>query len=248
MNNNGKVIGIFLAGLVLLPGCVHVPSYKPKSLDSIKSFNPLFTHKETKHNVTLGVNYLNDNAKFHLFNDRNILLDGEKVEIIHISVYNLSTDQYVISPNGIGAIQIPYTNVLRSLQTSSTDHLKKAGVVGGAIYGTLSGLTIAMFLPMGFYIIITGTMLVAWPIVATITMLPFLGKTIKSTIMNGCIDKDLKEKMLHREVIIPSGEKYEGLIFVKSSDYNPQFNVALTEQYHPDNKLIFDVDLSSTDI
>jgi len=259
MKLNTKIIGFVLAGLVLLPGCVRVPNYKPKSLDSIKSFNNILIHRETKSNVTVGISVLNNDAKLYLFNDRDLLFDNEKVEVIHISVHNLSTDQYIISPAEISIPQIPYSDVLQSVQTSSRYHLKNAGRVGGSVYGVLSGLTFSVFyLPtllgstvdkfgIGLVLTLAGAGFV-WPIVATIIASPFLGKAIKSAIMNGRINKDLKEKMLREKVIIESGSKYEGLIFVKKSDYKPQFSVTLQEQTNKDKTLIFDVDLSSIDI
>lgn len=255
MKLNGKSIGLLLAGLVLLPGCMRVPSYKPKSLQSISSD---FTYRGVEKSVVLQAQCLTKDEVYFLFGDRAKEL-LESVEVIHVSVHNLSTEDYILFSDAMSIIQIPYSDILRSIQTRSTDHLKKAGKVGGAVYGTLSALTLSFFAPkmifsthyksvlVGFYCC-THAMGVVWPIVAGLTVLPFIGKAIKSAIMNGRINKDLHEKMLHKDVIIKSGEKYEGLIFVKKADYRPHFTIDLINQLYTDNKIVFDVDLLSIEI
>src|SRR5437016_5236861 len=144
MNSKGKIVSIALTGLVLLPGCIRVPSYKPKSLQSISGD---FMYRGVEKGVVLQAKRLTKDEVYFLFGDRAKAL-LESVEVMHISVHNLSTEHYIISPGAMNIIQIPYSDTLRSIQTRSTDHLKKAGKVGGAVYGTLSGLTLAFFVPI----------------------------------------------------------------------------------------------------
>jgi len=251
MNRYSKVFAIILAGLVLLPGCTRVLSYKPKSLQSIGGN---FTYRGVEKGVVLQAKRLTKDEVYFLFGDRATEL-LESVEVIHTSVHNLSTEHYVISPHAMSIIQIPYSDILRSIQTRSTDHLKKAGKVGGSVYGTLSVLTLSFFVPMMIFnthskSILIGlyccshAMGIVWPIVAGLTVLPFIGKAIKSVVTNGRIDRDLKEKVLHKDTAIESGDKYEGLVFVKSSDYGPDFTVTMHEKDNPAHVIAFDVNLA----
>ena len=84
------------------------------------------------------------------------------------------------------------------------------------------------------------------PIAVNIIASLFIGKTIKSAIMNRRISKDLKEKIFRNNMIIKSGDKYEGLIFVKSSDYTPQFSATVREKDNRKNKIVFDVDVHAS--
>jgi hypothetical protein len=68
-------------------------------------------------------------------------------------------------------------------------------------------------------------------------------QTIKSFVINGRISKDIKVKTLHEKVIIKSGKQYDGLIFVKLSDYSPQFAVTMYEKDNAKKSVTFDVDL-----
>lgn len=49
--------------------------------------------------------------------------------------------------------------------------------------------------------------------------------------------------MIPKEVIIKSGDHYEGLVFVKSSDYTSQFSVTMHELHDNKNKIVFNVHL-----
>jgi hypothetical protein len=73
--------------------------------------------------------------------------------------------------------------------------------------------------------------------------LTFFGTSIKSIVMNSRITKDLAEKTLHKSVIINSGEQYEGLVFIKSPNYTPQFAVTMYEKNDVNNTITFGVNL-----
>jgi hypothetical protein len=70
-----------------------------------------------------------------------------------------------------------------------------------------------------------------------------IGTGIKSAVINRRITKDLKTKTLHDTVVIKSGGHYEGIIFVKATDYKPQFNITMHEKNNAKNSVIFDVDV-----
>src|SRR5258708_37613205 len=117
------------------------------------------------------------------------------------------------------------------------------GVVGG-VFSYPFGVA-AMFAmgDLGISSFLCAAAFLTPSIVCAGMALAFFGTSIKSIVMNSRIKKDLAEKVLHEKVIINSGEQYEGLIFVKSSDYTPQFAVTLHEQDNMKNSIVFDVDL-----
>ena len=80
---------------------------------------------------------------------------------------------------------------------------------------------------------------------AGLTVVGLIGlvQGIKSIVMNTRVRRDIEEKVLPKKELINSGQYCEGLIFVKASDYKPEFNVIMFEKNNWINKLTFDVDL-----
>jgi hypothetical protein len=76
----------------------------------------------------------------------------------------------------------------------------------------------------------------------------YLADCIKSLVMIVRVKKDIKEKTLHEQITINSGDHYEGLIFVKSADYTPQFSVTMHEKGNTKKTVAFDVDLRHQEI
>src|SRR5579871_6659790 len=93
MNMNSKVIGFALAGLVFLPGCLHVPTYKAKPL---KDLNDNFVYREIKNNIVFQAKCLTHGEIYYLFGDRTKEL-LKTTEIIYCSIHNLSGQDYVFS-------------------------------------------------------------------------------------------------------------------------------------------------------
>jgi len=243
MKLNGKSVGLLLAGLVLLPGCMRVPSYKPKSLQSIGGF----TYRSIEKGVVLQAKCLTEEEIYSLFDDRAKELT-ESVEIIHCSIHNLSKQDYIFSPKNKNFAPLSINEVTRLIKTSSVGRIA-TGIVGGmgislsANVLFLGGVCLLVG-PMGC-VIVPGQLIFGLPIAFTIASLPFFGKAGKSIVMNHRIKKDLKEKMFHKKVVIKSGDTREGLIFVKKSYYQPDFAMTLLEKNNQNNKLIFDIDLAS---
>jgi len=217
VKNNKKFLGLFLAALVLLPGCMRVSSYTRRPLQLFKNY---FAYTQTEQGITVRAKQFSCAEKYYFFDGRTALLDD--IEIIYLSVHNLSGKRYIISPNGICIPQMLFhdVNVL----------IKKTNTITFPV-GT-PGVVLLPFL---------GAAVVAIPLGCI-----FLAQGIKSAVMNHRISKDLKEKTLHKKVIIKSGGQYEWLIFVKSSDYRPNFTVTMHEIGNAKNDITFDVNLGES--
>ena len=235
MKNNRSFFGIFLAGLVLLPGCIlRVPSYRRQPL-AIVGDN--FLYNETQANLNIRAKELNLSEKYYLFDNRSDLSRRNRVRIVYISVNNLTNVDYVLSPNNISVKQVSSADINTMMKkTSSSGRFVVAGVGGLSSAGAGGIVAIS-----SVFAIAGGT---AMAIVSAPLLLCGLAQGIKSVVMNARIEKDIKEKTLHKKVIVYSGEQYEGLLFVKSSDYIPQFAITMYENNHVDNSVTFDVNLN----
>jgi hypothetical protein len=242
---NKKSIGLFLAGLVILPGCISVPSYKQRTLHV---FNDSSLSKQTEKGVSLHAKRLNSSEKEYLFNGRAATPLND-IEILYIAIYNLSCNDYILSPSGIELPQISYQDVLQEMKTSTVARLTGAAAAGAAPLGTLAILNTPEIPFLLFPMIILCNSMAIVPLLgatlaaSSIPFLALLATSIKSVVMNTRIRNDLHEKTLHQQVFIKSGNKYEGLIFVTSSDYLPNFNVTLHQKDNAENSVTFDVDL-----
>jgi len=68
----------------------------------------------------------------------------------------------------------------------------------------------------------------------------------QSLAANERIADDLEDKTLPVGVAIQPGDKYEGLIFVESRHYTPQFTVIICQENSRAKKFIFEVDLHAS--
>lgn len=237
-----KKLGLLLAGLVMLPGCMSVPTYRAKSLNVLSND---FTYRQTKNNVVLRAKRLRSTEMYSLFGMRVEKL-AAYVEIIHCSIHNLSDQDYIFSVKNKEFQILSVHDALQLMSTNSAGRLA-TGVAGGiGISTTANGLFIIGMCSVfpHFAIAAPYALIFGFPLVAIIGALPFFGKGIKSMVMNERIEKDLQNKMITGDKVVYSGDKYEGLIFVESSDYTPCFNMTVREERNPKNTMTFDVDLS----
>jgi len=229
MKNSIRLIGFFLAGLVLLPGCLKVPAYKCRSLESI---NDHCTYRGIEKNVIVRAKRLRRFEKNYLFDER---ISDNGLQVVYISIHNLNNKSYVFSGDDINVRQMCYQDVIKLRQKTSS-FVRLAGGACASVYC------------MTCVKIVFGVGAVAAPLVYVIIPLgalavTFLTRGIKSIVMNNRIAKDIKEKIIDEPVVIPSGGQYEGLVFIKTSDYTPQFTLALQEKDAVNNTITFNVDL-----
>jgi len=253
MKNHKGFLGLFLAVLVFLPGCLHVPTYRSRSLQSVSEH---CAYRGFQKNVVVRAKCLSQAEKSYLFNGRSALIDDE-LHAIYLSIHNLGKTPYTFSYDSIQVKQVKSSDVTRSMKkTSSVGRL-----CGSALFAYPSLPIVTVFAVVGVARIeivpiviaccgslIAGGMiggLVALGIVGTGFSIAFLAQGIKSIVMNRRMHKDLIEKILHEPVVIKSGEQYEGPIFVKTSDYQSEFSVTMRDQNDPSNMISFDVDLQS---
>jgi hypothetical protein len=239
MKSDGKIIAFLLVGLAVLPGCLQVPVYKIKPLTDLHTH---FSYSEIKNNIVFQVRQLADTEIEHLFDGRAIEL-LKSVTVLHCSIHNLSKTNYIFSVDNNHFSALSSNQIIRLLKTSSTGRIATGtfGGIGtamtatGAFLGCLV-LIEPMFLVAAPYAVIFGV-----PLVTTIFALPFFGKAIKSAVMNHRIKKDLNNKIITSNMLIPSGDVISGLMFIKSTDYTPEFSLMVHEQHNQTNKIVFDV-------
>jgi hypothetical protein len=237
MKFNGKVAGLVLAGLVLLPGCMRVRKYHPQSLRMLRD---KMMYSETKSNITVRAKRLNADDKEYLFNKHIGELEGNEFQVIYLSIQNMSEIRYELLADSINLERVSYADIVKQMKKTST--AGRAVVSGLALSYGVAGIRLgaeAMAPGCGILIVPFIPMLSIGAAIAVVAGI----KAVESWRTNRCIDKDLKEKMWNENMIIVPYGHHEGLIFVKSSDYNPQFNVTMREKNNRHNTIMFNVNL-----
>jgi len=172
------------------------------------------------------------------------------VELLYFSIHNLSRQKYSIMPQEIDVQQIPYHDIRNAIKkTNSITRLSGAAASAGVIASPSIVMATNCFPIIGTPAIVIVPFLCAAATVPIIAI-PFgcvcLAYGIKSIVMNRRVSKDITAKIIHKKITIKPSSTYEGLIFVKSSDYSPHFSMTLREK-NQDNKIVFDVDLTEID-
>jgi len=240
MKNSKSIFGAFLALLVLLPGCIlHVPRYTRQPLSIVGDH---FTYNEIQENLNVQVKQLSSLDTYYLFNDWNKeFLRRNGIRIVYFSIHNLSNNNYMISPYDIDLKQVSYKDIDRLMKkTSSTGRFVIAG-----FSGLLNSAACALATIPNGIAIVYGTI---GALATSFIFYPALVQGIKSVVMNRRINKDLKDKTLHEKTILNSGDHYEGLIFVKSSDYKSQFSITMHEKDNVEKSITFNIDLSKSEL
>lgn len=243
-----KRIGLLLlAGLVLLPGCYRVSQYRSKSLRFIDDNSG---YHASKNGFISRVKRLTNYDKKELFGQYSKKLERYAhgpIEVIYVSLHNLSSQVYILPSRGIDLEIIPHREIEKLMKTSTVGRI--VGFIGSYLVMAASG-----FFGWAGLWIMTANNAPTWT-----TLIPLFGaggviaggiyagkysQSIEQSIKaNGRIIDDLEDKALLEGITIRVGEKYEGLIFVKPLNYRSLFNITLHEKEYNQNKVIFDIDL-----
>lgn len=238
MKNNRSFLGLFLAVLVLLPGCLHVPRYTRQPFAVIKDD---YAYKATQEHVNVEIKKCSKSDIYYLFDNRSNILNNEKVDVVYVSVCNLSNDSYVLAPKDIKLKQVPYSKIVKSMKKTCSG----TRLVGGTAALTTGAAMISTFAVTPIMVPSIWVYLgIVIPVPLTALVMGTIGVItgIKSVVINRRIAKDIKVKTLHEKVVIKPGDCYEGVIFVAASDYNPQFSMTMHEN-DTSKAVTFDVDL-----
>ena len=239
MNSKKKLVGLMLAGLVLLPGCIKVPTYHSKSLSTISEH---VDYQEIQRGVTLRVKRLKELEKTYLFDEH--MQNTADVEIVFFSISNLSANNYSIQPVDISLNSLTHWRVRALIKnTNAITRLAGASIAAPGVWWYSVGIEAvldSMGSGMGVVIFLYPPLVIA-ATVLTGFGLTFLATGIKSIVMNARITKDIRNKLFYKEVSIPSGGYHEGLIFVKKADYKSDFSVTLYDSFNKNNKIVFNV-------
>jgi hypothetical protein len=240
--------GVVMALLVLLPGCVHVPTYRKQSFKVIEKH---YDYCHMQNDVIVQTKRLSKGDMYALFGVRAEQLFGS-VEVMYVSVNNLSNDRYVVSVINKDDLLLSHTMIKRLMKTSSAIKVVQgyAFTIGASSVACL--LLAPVLLPAASVVIYVG-MTPAGPLVVaglcSVVLGGYLafafGPSIKSICMNRRMSKDLQEKILYDPVTINSGQHYEGLIFVKKADHPSHFDIVMCAKDMNDKDLTFNVKIPS---
>jgi hypothetical protein len=245
MNYNKPFFGLFLAALVLLPGCIHVPSYRAQPLKLI-SGNCMY--RDVQGNVIMQSKKLSQSEIFSLFGERGSWLINMQNTIrpIYLSIINHSDQVYYIEPFSIELELMSYEFVASSMKSGilgtpgknardmdQVDQLAVTALAAGAtsvaavsLVGAVTTDNEAFFVPYAGALII--------PLIPS----------VNAGVNNMRVKKDLRDKVLHKKEMIYPGDQLSRLVFVKSTDYSPTFAVKIYEQNNVGKAITFNVDLS----
>ncbi len=133
--------------------------------------------------------------------------------------------------------QLPSKKVVKSM--------KKTSSIGRFIFGYVTGSIHPLYFFDCSPSFVIPLAIALSPIYIVASLIGFV-QGVKSVVMNTHVRKDIEEKIVSEEIIIISGDHYEGLVFVKSADYSPHFTVTLHEKNNKKNILTFNVDLRTS--
>jgi hypothetical protein len=245
-----KKVSLLLAGLLLLPGCYRVHRYKSSSLHSIDVARG---YRKTRNGFTLCATRLTNFDKKGLFGVYSKKLarhgKGGPIEVIYLSLHNLTPMTYMLPYQGIDLDILSAREVARLFKPSTAGRIM--GVMGsylGVIVGYLGmGAGLVLLLEgnhkAGFIPLIGG---VSATIAGAVYGDRYISSVSESVGANAQISDDLEDKTLSEGIVIQPGDKYEGLLFVQSVDYTPEFNVLVSERSGTKKKMIFEVDLHAS--
>jgi hypothetical protein len=213
-----------------MPGCIlHVPSYRRQPL---KIMRDGCLHNDSGRDVTVRVKKLNRDDKRELFGEHIGKIKDSKFKVLYLFINNFSDKDYIFTPDCVELKQVSCRDVVKSM--------KKTNSIGRlSLYAAFSINPLAFMSSQNPAVIPVAICVV--PFFAVMSCIGF-AQGVKSVVMNKRVRQDLEEKIAHEKITIHSGGHYEGLIFVKSADYKPQFSVTLHEKDNTKNSIIFDVD------
>lgn len=230
-------IGFLLAGLVLLPGCMHVPTYKCVPL---KSIGDNCTYRAIHQNLVVRAKLLNTAERYALLKERVQSLYEH--DIIYLSVHNLSDRAYVISSKSVDLEQIKSGEIATLIKHTSSG----SRLTGSAFAGLYAGVGVRTFIQENATAGGIGAVgYVLFPVIIGFSVVSLVMgiQGIKSVVMNRRVSNDLADKTLNKVVVINSGDQHESLLFIKSSSYRSLFSVTLHEKDTVNNVINFDIDL-----
>ena len=246
-----KKICIVLASLVLLPACYRVPKYRSQTLQFVDDKSG---YHESRNGLIVRAKRLTNYDKKELFGQYSKKLScypRGPIEVIYLSLHNLSPIVYVLPSTGIDLEMVPHADIARLMKTSTGGRI--LGFMGswfGIMAGYIGmGTGLCMLLnndaPKG-----SGLIPLVGGVSATIAGAVYADRYAssigQSLQMNERITTDLEDKAMPEGALIQPGDKYEGLIFVHSADYTPQFSVTVREKDNRHNRIIFDVDVHAS--
>ena len=236
---------IILGLLVIVPGCKRTPGYKARLLPSI-IINSVY--EQDKDNIRIQVKRLSKAEQNYFFGERSQLLfdrfSNNQIIPLYLSITNESQQDCTVFPHNINLKLISYDRVFCAIKNKNglffADEVVDPLYVGGAIVATsymIGGVSVCVslgFLPVCFLI----------PFVC-VTSIPtfFVAKLAKYGLLNRRIKRDLRDKTLHKKVVVKAGEEYAGLVFVREEDYHTHFTVAIDSSVVR-NQMTFDIDLN----
>ena len=245
-----KKMSLLLVGLLLLPGCYRVPQYRNQSLRFVDDNSG---YRESQQGLVLRAKRLTNCDKKELFGQYSKKLSKPSngpIEVIYLSFHNLSTATYILPSTGIDLEMVPHCDIAQLMKTST------AGRIAG-FFGSYFGMGIGAFVGWAGLWMMSANNAPGWAplipiagaggaIAGAVYSTKYESSIGQSMKTNERIAQDLEDKALEEGIVIQSGDKYEGLVFVKSQNYTPLFNVIIREQNSRAKKIIFDVDLQAS--
>jgi hypothetical protein len=220
---NNHRFPVIIAILLVVPGCVHVPSYRIKPLTFLSH---RFDDTVVKKDVTIRVKRMTKREAVELFGPRGRWFFKSRRNMIiplHISIYNHSITPIITGPNNISMFCMYPPDVIHRLQSRSGLWALRSCICGLPIsLGTLTvGFSAAVFghllgsdgiIQAGWATIIAGSsMLIATPIWA-------ISNAAISHSINKKIKADIMEKILDMNTTVQPYEHIDTLIFVHRRD------------------------------
>jgi len=241
MKINKLFFSLIATSLLFFSACIKVPPYRHLLLKNRILKQPNNPIDQT---ILLQTKQLTNQEIEYLFGPNGKGLRKNTI-IIAVFIDNNTAFDYVFSPQDITIKSLGYNNVTKFTKKRSS-FSSRLGKIIFSLY-TFSSLYSNMLQwrdeeacrQAGSAILFT-TALTILSIPGTFT---FITQGITSALRNRKVNKILKEQIIDRPININSGQLYEGLIFIKPSEYQSTFTLTIHQKNQLNEKIIFNVNL-----
>jgi hypothetical protein len=224
--------------LFFLPGCFHVPRYKPKNLHELSGRFDATSHHNA---ITVRVKRMTRRDTKLLFGRRGLWLMHNRRSAfvpLHLWIYNHGACSVMTGPECISMPTVPCKEVCSRMYSQSGMWAFGTLLFGYPVSAVLcfGGL---FMIPIGAGIGSSTIINLGWVTMAAGVGLaiatPFwaIGNGVKSYESNTELSYDLEKKMCTPHTIIQPYECKETLVFVRRRFYKPEFTMTFSELDKP---------------
>jgi len=242
-----KLSAICLIALIIIcGGCAKRTSYKPKPIRPLKEHQHV-DYQATQEQVTLRVKVFTAEDCKEIFEDRANRLND--IIPLQISVENNNGEAWLLHPKNIALNRETIAYMTKRLGSSCNPFLWALATLGtGLLITTAFGVPLYLLGGIAYHnasipaALFFGIPTIIGMIMIYATPIGFIAGCVAGAHANGDLAKYLKETAVGTSIAIAPNMVIDRLLFIRSKNYQQQFDILLTNGAD-DKNLLFSVTL-----